>query len=225
MFLLCPKGCERSVARFQNGTVAFHGEAAHGFADQKSAVRVAAPRGMEVEYAAMTQRTRLHATPPALEFYDDLHDVGGMFVGLEWLIMLGVRDMQRIAGNVLRQWSPQVAALYRARTGMQPTPQALDTFAVQTATVRCMAHELGHALIFSGASNPYAPDGEAGADYYAGKFDAAGGRSPDLGAIFFWSIGCTGASCDHPSPDIRASAHRAGFDAQLAENQASPFPR
>jgi hypothetical protein len=88
-----------------------------------------------------------------------------------------------------------------------------------------MAHELGHALIFTGAANPCAPDGEAGADYYAGKFDAAGGRSPDLGALFFWSIGCAGDFCDHPSPDIRAAACRAGFDAHLAQNLGSTYPQ
>jgi hypothetical protein len=224
MFLQCTTGCQQRVARFHDGRVAFHGVGVHGFADQKSAARVAAPQGLAEEYAAMIRRTALHANPPSLEFYDDLQDVGGMFVGIEWLILIGVRDMLRLAGKVLRQWSPQVAAIYGARTGIHPTAEGLHAIAVRTVAVRCMAHELGHALIFAGAANPCEPDGEAGADYYAGRFDAAGGRSPQLGALLFWSIGCAGDVCDHPSPNIRAAAYRAGFDAQVAEIHGCMVP-
>ena len=57
-------------------------------------------------------------------------------------------------------------------------------------------------------------DDEAGADFYAGKLDASMGRSRDLGAMFFFAIGCTGISCSHPAPELRASAYLAGHDAQ-----------
>ena len=217
MFLNCAKGRLHRVTKFPNG-IAFHEVSAHGVAEQRSATRVSAPPGMADEYVAMIQRTPLRDHPPGLEFYDDLGNVGGMFVGPDWVIMLGLGDMQRLTTKVLGQWSPQVTEIYRARSGA-PSAHALYGFAVHSATLRCLAHELGHALICGGSPNPFAPDGEAGADYYAGKFDAEMGRSPELGALFFLSIGCTGHSCDHPSPSIRATAHRAGFDAQLMETR------
>lgn len=74
-----------------------------------------------------------------------------------------------------------------------------------------MAHELGHAAIYRGAHNPYAPDGEAGADYYAGRLDAHRNMNTELGAMFFFSIGCIGDSCTHPEPNVRAAAYRRGY--------------
>jgi hypothetical protein len=218
MLLNCAKGRHRRFTKFPN-SIAFHGVSSHGLAEQRSATRVPTPPGTADEYAAMIQRTPLRDHPPGLEFYDDLGDVGGMFVGPDWAIMLGLGDMQRLTCKVLGQWSPQVAAIYRARNGAPPTAHALYAYAVHSATLRCLAHELGHALICAGSVNPFAPDGEAGADYYAGRFDAEMGRSPELGALFFLSIGCTGHACNHPSPSIRATAHRAGFDAQLLETR------
>jgi hypothetical protein len=218
MFLNCAKGGHRHLTKFPDG-VSFHGVGTHGLAEQRSAFRVPAPPATADEYAAMIQRTPLRDHPPGLEFYDDLDNVGGMFVGPDWVIMLGLADMQRLTCKVLTQWSPQVAAIYRSRSGATPNAHALYAFAVHSATLRCLAHELGHALITAGSPNPFAPDGEAGADFYAGRFDAEMGRSPELGALFFLSIGCTGGSCHHPSPSIRATAHRAGFDAQLMETR------
>jgi hypothetical protein len=222
MFLNCAKGRQRGITKLHNG-IAFHRVGAHGFAEQRSAIRVADPPGTADEYATMIQRTPLRDHPPGLEFYDDLEDVGGMFVGPDWVIMLGLGDMQRLTCKVLRQWSPQVAAIYRARSGAPPSAEALYAFAAHSVTLRCLAHELGHALIVAGAANPFAPDGEAGADYYAGRFDAEMGRSPELGALFFLSVGCTGHACNHPSPSIRATAHRAGFDAQILETRQYAF--
>jgi hypothetical protein len=216
--MYCPKGCERAIARFQNGAMTFQGVSdAYGFSEQRVSSQVAAPNGMAGEYAAMTRLTPMAQHPPTLEFYNDLHDVGGIFSGADWVIMVGVADMQRIANKVLAEWAGPAEQVYMAHNrGMRPNPQALFHFVKQAATVRCMAHELGHALIFTGLGNPYWPDGEAGADYCAGRLDAARGRSRDLGQMFFWSIGCVGPSCDHPTPDARASAYVAGFDEQLA---------
>jgi len=98
--------------------------------------------------------------------------------------------------------------------GVRPDPGTLFAFAIDVATRRCIAHELGHAMISRGASNPYAPDDEAGADYYAGGFDAARNKNRDLGELFFHAIGCVGSSCTHPAPDVRAAAYRAGYVAQ-----------
>jgi hypothetical protein len=222
MLLNCAKGRLHGVTKFPDG-IAFHEVSAHGIAEQRSATRVPAPPGMADEYATMIQRTPLRDHPPGLEFYDDLGDVGGMFVGPDWVIMLGLGDLQRLTCKVLGQWSPQVSTIYRARNGAPPSTQALYAYATHSATLRCLAHELGHALIVAGAPNPFAPDAEAGADFYAGRFDAEMGRSPELGALFFLSIGCTGHACDHPSPSIRATAHRAGFDAQLMETRRYAF--
>jgi hypothetical protein len=169
------------------------------------------------EYQALVQMTQLSRSPPALEFYDDLHDVGGLFSGADWVIMVGLRDMERIAARVLSKWSERVADIYaNGNGGARPTREVLRNYVHQAATRRCMAHEIGHALIYRGAANRYAPDGEAGADYYAGRLDAERRRSQALGEIFFWTIGCVGSSCDHPSPDDRAAAYNAGYADQLA---------
>jgi hypothetical protein len=171
---------------------------------------------MADEYAAITQLTPLARTPPAVEFYSDLHDVGGMFSSNDWVILVGVGDMLRIASKVLASWYRAAEAVCMAvNRGQRPSRPTLLQFVMGAATVRCMAHELGHALIASGMVNPYAPDPEAGADYYAGRLDAARGRNRQLGEMFFWSIGCIGPSCTHPRPDVRAGAYAAGYGLQL----------
>jgi hypothetical protein len=139
-----------------------------------------------------------------------------MFSGNDWVILVGVGDMLHAAGNVLAHWYPAAEAVCMAGSrGHRPSRPALLQFVMAAATVRCMAHEFGHALIASGMANPYEPDGEAGADYYAGRLDAARGRSRQLGEMFFWSIGCVGLSCTHPRPDVRAAAYGAGYGVQL----------
>jgi hypothetical protein len=167
------------------------------------------------EYRALVRATSMRDSPPALEFYDDLHGVGGMFVVDDWMIMIGVRDMQNVAADLLQRWRKQLTDLYMVGHGGQwPTPAELHAFAVEVATRRCMAHEIGHALISSGAPNPYKPDEEAGADYYAGRLDAIRGNDKSLGMMFFFSIGCVGVSCAHPTPNDRAAAYTAGYDEQ-----------
>lgn len=213
----CPKGCLRHVSRPRTGTVAFYGLNAVGELDALAATRVSMRAAMAAEYEDMVSRTRLGRPPPTLEFYDDLHGVGGLFIGDQWAILIGERDMERIARNVIRQWPQHVARLYmNGNGGQRGTPQAVLAFAVTAATRRCIAHELGHALIYRGGANPYHPDAEAGADYYAGRLDAARGRHRLLGEMFFYSIGCIGDSCTHPSPPNRAAAYGAGYQQQLA---------
>jgi hypothetical protein len=210
------KGCLRRVTRCAR-RASLHALAfvAGGVGGTSVAVRAAPPNGIENEYAQMIASTPLRASPPALEFYEDLHGVGGLFDAQNWAILVGIRDMCEIAASVISRWPKEVATLYLSgRPGFWPTAIALSTFAFDAAVRRCVAHELGHALRSWGASNPYAPDDEAGADYYAGRLDAACGRSRDLGEMFFYAIGCVGESCDHPSPPNRAAAYGAGFDAQ-----------
>jgi hypothetical protein len=216
VMLWCPKGCERDVTRFSNGAAAFEKCGCTGLAEARVSVRVQPPPGMAEEYAAMTQLTPLAQSPPAVEFYSDLHDVGGIFSVNDWGILVGVGDMLRVASRVLTSWQQAAEAVYLVNNGgHRPSRPTLFRFVVEAATVRCMAHELGHALIAGGMVNPYAPDGEAGADYYAGRLDAARGRNRQLGEMFFWSIGCVGPSCTHPRPDVRAGAYGAGYGIQL----------
>jgi hypothetical protein len=152
----------------------------------------------------------LAGSPPALEFCDDLHGVGGLFDSANWVIMIGVRDMQLVAAEVVRRRPKKLARLYKVPVS---TPAAqLVSRTVRVATVRCMAHEIGHALIFRGAPNPHWPDDEAGADHYAGMLDAARGESREFGKAFFFSIGCTRVGCSHPPPTKREAAYDAGAD-------------
>lgn len=212
-FLTCPKGCIRHAVRYTNGFATFAVPGTYG-PEHKTARQVAVPPAMHADYDKMVALTPLRDHPPALEFYDDLHGVGGMFIPQAWAIIVGVKDQAEIAARVRRIWPTEVAQLFRQVHGRLPAPGQLVPFVFDAAVRRCMAHELGHALIRNGSGNPYAPDEEAGADYYAGRFDAALGRMRNLGAMFFYSIGCVGPSCTHPEPDVRAEAHGAGFDHQ-----------
>jgi hypothetical protein len=159
----------------------------------------------------MAALTSLSQAPPVLEFYDDLHGAGGMFIPADWAILVGVADMRRIAADVVRVSGHRVAEIMAGSTGRRPTAQEVLGFTAEAATRRCMAHELGHALLSRGANNPYAPDDEAGADYYAGRLDAARDKNLEFGEMFFHAIGCVGPTCDHPPPDMRAAAYRAGY--------------
>ena len=173
---------------------------------------------MRTDFEDMLRRTSLCDNPPSLEFFDDLHGVGGMFVPAQSVILIGMKDQRDIAATVVSRWAQQVAAIYaHSNGGKRPTPAELSGFALDAAIRRCMAHEIGHALLAAGHANPYEPDEEAGADYYAGKFDAARGKSRELGEMFFFSIGCTGPSCTHPAPAARAAAYRAGYDEQAGK--------
>jgi hypothetical protein len=77
-----------------------------------------------------------------------------------------------------------------------------------------MAHELGHAMIAQGWRNPFFPDAEAGADYYAGKLDAARRHDWRIGSLIFQHIGCVGRTCAHPTPAARRDAYQRGYGEQ-----------
>ena len=217
VFQACPKGCARRVARYTNGIISFTGLSGYGAPVNKQAMPIVVPTSMRSDFDDMVGRTVLSSSPPSLEFFDDLHGAGGMFVPGDWAILIGMKDQRDIALNVVSTWPRQVAALYaRSNAGMRPTPANLLDFATDAAIRRCMAHEIGHALLASGLPNPFAPDEEAGADYYAGRFDAARAKNRALGEMFFYSIGCTGPSCTHPEPAMRAEAYRTGYDEQAA---------
>lgn len=212
--LTCRKGCTRPVSRYTNGVIGFTGPSAYGAPERKHATAIVVPSTMRADFDDMVCRTSLCTRPPSLEFFDDLHGVGGMFVPGDWAILVGIKDQRAIAATVVSSWPQQVAAIYAQSAGRWPTPTELSRFALDAAIRRCMAHEIGHALIVSGYPNRYQPDEEAGADYYAGEFDAVRGKNRALGEMFFFSIGCTGPSCTHPAPTVRAAAYRAGYDVQ-----------
>jgi len=90
----CPKGCIRLVTRYQSGALSFHGPGASGSRQQQGAQAVLVPIEMRVDYAEMSVLAAFAANPPGLEFYDDLHGVGGMFVPADWVILVGVGDMR-----------------------------------------------------------------------------------------------------------------------------------
>jgi hypothetical protein len=185
-----------------------------GFHEQKVATQVPIPDAMRKDFDIMVSRTNLQ-NAPTLEFYSNLHGVGGMFVGDQWAILIGVQDQQEIAAAVFRRWPAELQRIYlRVNKGRIPSQTQLFNWTVEAAIRRCMGHELGHALRATGRyQSPYA-DEEAAADYLAGKLDALRNMSPDLGRMFFFTIGCTGPSCTHPEPTTRAEAYQRGYDEQ-----------
>ena len=211
----CPKGCcDRNAVQYRNGLLTFVGPSGYGYEETKTAARVGTSPTLQRRYLGMISMTALRENPPTFEVHDDLHGVGGMFIADQWAIVVGAQDMRRIAHDVLGRWSHQVATIFVQTNGHWPTQEQLVHFVTEAATLRCIAHEIGHALIASGSGNPYHPDEEAGADYYAGRLDAAHGRSVELGKMFFYAIGCTGRTCSHPRPPTRAAAYAFGYDAQ-----------
>lgn len=208
----CPKGCNHATFRIPGGGLAFGSGGSY-----RGARRVATPRGFAAAYADMCSRVPLLAPPPQLEFFDDLHDMGGLFIGGEWVVAVGLGDAKRIARRLLGVHGAALAEISK-QLGFANgfSVKSVGDVILGAVVGRIMAHELGHALIFRGWENPFGADGEAGADYYAARLDAARGKDWRLGQVIFHSIGCTGASCTHPSPDGRASAYAHGYRVQQA---------
>jgi len=192
----------------------FEATVANGWPAQKVANRVSTPFGMANAYTDMVSKIP-GFSPPTLEFYDDLHGVGGLFLADQWVIAIGVRDMEEIADHVFAtRWAEvvQIVAQLAREQGM--VVRDVRQVMIGMGMERCISHELGHSLISCGWHNPFAPDQEAGADFYAGKLDAARGQSWRLGEMIFRAIGCTGPTCDHPTPDGRSQAYVAGYNEQ-----------
>lgn len=211
----CIKCCQRPAWHLSDGRLAFQSPRARGVAPADSAGRVDAPPGMLEAYADMVSRVPDLGQPPSLEFYDDLHGVGGLFIADAWTIAIGIRDIEDITTVVLSEHFAEVAQITNELSpGRGDSPATVWSVMKAAGMGRCVAHELGHAVIFRGWSNPFAPDQEAGADYYAGRFDAARGADWRLGEMFFHAIGCVGTSCRHPSPDGRSHAYIRGYRQQ-----------
>lgn len=213
---ICPKGC-RQHARRVGTSLALHEASGRG----TTAVRVATRPSMTAAYAQMLAQIPSLRPAPALEFYDDLHGVGGLFIPTAWVIAVGVKDMERLVDNLLATRHDEVVAIAHELAQASGTrPSSVRELLIGAAMGRCMSHELGHALIFRGWPNPYRPDEEAGADYYAGKLDAARGRDWRIGALFFAEIGCIGPTCTHPTPHERRNAYTYGYNEQLSPRAA-----
>ncbi len=212
MYLHCKKGCHRQGRRYPGGILAFESTFTKSGGATSTAHRVAAPPGMETAYHQMVALLPDFGRAPSLEFYDDLHGVGGLFMPADWAIAIGVKDIEGIADSVL---NTRRSELTRIVVELFPStwnlPRTVRNLTIAAGMGRCAAHELGHAVIYKGWNNPFAPDQEAGADYYAGRFDAARRADLRLGEMFFRAIGCTGPTCDHPTPDIRSRAYVMGY--------------
>lgn len=208
----CQKGCCRQLARFRNGTLRYMAPAWHGGAETREARRIAVPGPLVAEFRALVACTTLKHDPPTFELYDSLGGVGGLFSFDNWVVMVGFADMQEIATRLISENRDELLRIFIVAHGRFPERGELNTYVRGAAIRRCVAHELGHALIANGADNPFGRDEEAGADYYAGQLDHARGRNPRLGELFFSDIGCEGATCTHPTPAKREYAYRRGFN-------------
>jgi hypothetical protein len=215
MYAPCARGCRRSTRRERGNALAFEMASASGQRTTGVARRIPVPKEIVQAYTDMVSRVPDLARPPELEFYDDLHGVGGLFIADHWVIAVGQADMERIVENLIATQPASVARVVQDTAAAQGAPiNSVRKVLLGGVMGRCIAHELGHALIFRGYVNPYAPDEEAGADYYAGRLDAARGKGGRLGEMFFRAIGCVGPSCHHPSPQGRVVAYSSGYHAQ-----------
>ncbi|MFY0584344.1 hypothetical protein ACN28S_67565 [Cystobacter fuscus] len=212
------KGCHRSTRRFANGALFFEAAGTHSVPATRTSTRIATPAPMEEAYTEMLTRVPNLRPAPTLEFYDDLHGFGGLFMAEPWVVAVGQKDIETIADQLLSTRHLEVARVARelgAARNVNVT--SIRTVLLGSAMARCIAHELGHAMLYCGFHNPYAPDEEAGADYYAGRLDASRRIDWRLGEMFFRSIGCVGPTCTHPTPANRSSAYVTGYNEQYSK--------
>jgi hypothetical protein len=216
MYASCSHGCCRPARRERGDALSFDMSSASGQRTRGLARRIPVPKEMTQAYTDMVSRLPGLIKAPTLEFYDDLQGFGGLFISDSWVIAVGQSDMERIVETLIATRPADVDRVIRDIAAAQSAPiNSVRKVLLGGAMGRCMAHELGHSLIFLGYMNPYAPDEEAGADYYAGRLDAARGRGGRLGEMFFRAIGCVGSMCHHPSPHGRVTAYSSGYYAQM----------
>jgi hypothetical protein len=214
--MTCVKGCCKRTTRAGHERLVVEVPAFLGMPHNAVAQKVAIPPRLLRAYADMTAKVRWPAGPPILEFYDDLHGVGGLFIPGDWVVAVGVRDTDEIADGLLREYGETLTALAREQGQRARVQVTKPRDVVRGAVVgRVMAHELGHALLALGLNNPHAPDVEAGADYWAARLDAARQKDWRLGELIFRAIGCTGLMCTHPSPAVRANVYVEGYRDQM----------
>ncbi len=106
--------------------------------------------------------------PPALLVVRDLGSVGRRIPGL---IVLGERDIGRLAQRVFTMNRPENSSAISARARY-----AMDI----AVAARVLGHEVGHCAIEAGRAAPFG-DPEVGADYWLGRYDGGVGRNAVLG--------------------------------------------
>lgn len=216
MYGECSRGCLRHSVRVSRTSLAFDAVAGRSARGQKTANRIATPSFAAHAYAEMVRQLRNFGRAPVLEFYETLHGVGGLFIADQWVIAVGLRDIQEIADRVLSNHWYEVAKIAQSLAARQNSVvKDVRSVMIGAGIGRCIAHELGHAVLYRGWRNPFHPDEEAGADYYAGRLDAARGTNWQLGEMFFRAIGCVGPTCNHPTPADRSNAYVTGYEEQL----------
>lgn len=180
--------------------------------------KLSIPPEIARSYRDMTAAIGAFSEAPTLELHDTVHGVGGFFIPDQWAIIVGLED-QRVIARHLRtnHWSEAVRLTRLAMPGHVVVTEA-DVVRVtdRAAILRCVAHELGHAIRHVGFRDRFPADEEAGADYWAGRLSAVANLDGRFGEFFFHAIGCTGASCTHPAPMERARAFATGYREQRA---------
>lgn len=156
------------------------------------------------------------ACAPRMEFVRSLGGFGGAY--LAGLILVGVEDARELAQNIWAKHKDflkrRMLALCGKKKSQRCQPGRLFQAAVQG---RMLAHELGHAMRdFVETPTPFDNE-EAAADYLAGKLDALRGEDWRRGRLIFYSIGCEGLFCTHPTPCGRAHAYVSGYEDGLGE--------
>lgn len=138
---------------------------------------------------------------PPLMAVENAGGAGGLYFAGGGPIVVGHQDVRDLAVRYVQAF---------VCSDLRFVPRKAINQAYALVYGRILAHEFGHALDEAGFDAPFCHQ-EARADYLAGKIDAARGKDPTLGARLFWSIGCEGPSCTHPSHDARAEAYLRGY--------------
>lgn len=210
----CPKGCRRRwFEAGREGLVLRHPLAPARRVSQK----LRTPQHLAADYQQMLTVVTGLPRRPALEVHDTLGGVGGMFVPSQNVILLDWQELDAIAARLRIDHAEEVRRFTRPAWPWTWVSQTAIESHVFTAVMRrVLAHELGHALIVAGYPHPFGGDEEAGADFYAGRIAAILGYDERFGALVFHELGCTGASCTHPRPGVRARAFVIGYREQRA---------
>ena len=152
------------------------------------------------------------------------HLDGGVAIFLPGLIGLASRDSLEVARYL---WSTRFRPARRLDYVIARERLVSGRGLVREVRRRAMAHEAGHAMRAEFCTPTPYRDEELAADYLAGQLDAVLGWRPDLGALIFETIGCTGANCSHPLPRARRAAYLAGYRdrrSALPANDGSTWP-
>lgn len=167
---------------------------------------------MAAAYIEMITVVRGLPCAPALLAVEDAGGMGGFYFTGGGPIVVGHQDVLDLAVRYVQAF---------VCSDLRFVPKKAIEQAYALVYGRILAHELGHALDEAGFGTPFRHQ-EARADYLAGKIDAARGKDSTLGARLFWSIGCEGPSCTHPSHDARAEAYLRGYGDQVRVNRVVP---